>query len=64
MRCWYGYLSGANCKLFAYGPADGTATTSPLASVKSRMVLPFWYWLNQAVLEKRLLSGCSVGAVV
>jgi len=30
-------LSGARCKL-AYGPADATAT---LASVKSRLVLPF-----------------------
>jgi len=23
-----------------------------LASVKSRLVLPFWYWLTQVVLEK------------
>ena len=22
MRCWCGYLSGARCRLFAYGPAD------------------------------------------
>ena len=38
-------------------------TTSSLASFKSRLVLPFWYWLTQAVLEKRLLNGCS-GTVV
>ena len=25
MRCWCGYLSGARCRLFAYGPADATA---------------------------------------
>jgi len=25
-RRWHGYLSRANCKLFAYGPADATAT--------------------------------------
>ena len=47
---WHHYLSGAKCRL-AYGPADATATHC-LASVKSRLVLPFWYWLTQAVLEK------------
>ena len=30
-----------------------------LAPVKSRLVLPFWYWLTQVVLEKRPLNGCS-----
>jgi len=29
-----------------------------LASVKSRLVLPFWYWLTWVVLEKGLLNGC------
>jgi len=38
MRCWRGYLSGARCKWFAYGPADATATLSPLASLKSWLV--------------------------
>jgi len=33
-----GHLSGARCNLFAYGPADATATPSSLAPVKSRMV--------------------------
>jgi len=28
----------SECKLFAYGPADATATTSSLSPVKSRMV--------------------------
>ena len=41
MRCWCAYLSGARCKWFAYGLADGTATPSSLASLKSRMVLTF-----------------------
>ena len=61
MRCWCGYLSGARCRLFAYGPADATASQNPsyLASFKSRMVSPFWYWLTQVVLENRLLNGCS-----
>ena len=34
-------------------------TPLSLASFKSRLVLPFWYWLTQVVLEKRLLNGCS-----
>ena len=29
-----------------------------LAPVKSRLVLPFWYWLTQVILEKRPLNGC------
>ena len=48
--CWRGYLTGARCRL-AYGPADATATHS-VASVKSRLVLPFWYRLTRVVLEK------------
>jgi len=31
-------MSEARCKRFAYGPADGTATPSSLAPVKSRIV--------------------------
>ena len=50
--CWRGYLSGARCRL-AYGPADATAT---LASVKSRLVLPFWYLLTQVVPDKGPLN--------
>ena len=44
----------------ADGPADATATPSSLASVKSRMVLPFWCRLTQVVLEKRPLNGSIV----
>ena len=29
-----------------------------LASVKSRLVLPFWYRLTRVVLEKWPLNGC------
>jgi len=29
-----------------------------LASVKSRLVLPFWYWLTWVVPEKGQLNGC------
>ena len=38
-------------------------TLSPLASFKSRLVFPFWFWLTQVVLEKRPLNGCSVVVV-
>jgi len=34
-------------------------TPSPVASFKSRLLLPFWYRLTQVVLEKRPLNGCS-----
>jgi len=30
---------------------------SSFASVKSRMVLPFWFYLTQVVLKKRPLNG-------
>jgi len=53
-----GQLSGVRCKWFACGPADATATSSSLASLKSRMVLPFLCWLAQLILEKRPLNGC------
>jgi len=29
-----------------------------LASVKSRLVLPFWYWLALVVPDKGPLNGC------
>jgi len=32
---------------------------SSLASFKSRVVLPFWYWLTQVIMKKRPLNGCS-----
>ena len=34
-------------------------TPSSLASFKSRLVLPFRYWLTQVVLQKSLLNGCN-----
>jgi len=36
MRCWCGYVSGARCRLFAYGPADATAISKP------HHLLPHW----------------------
>ena len=57
MVIWHGCLSGARCKWFAHGPADATATTSSLASLKSRLGTTYWCRLTQAVLEKRPLNG-------
>jgi len=51
--CWCGYL----CRL-ASDPADATATHLSLASVKSRLVPPFWYRLTWVVPEKGPLNGC------
>ena len=55
--CWRGYLSGLRCRL-AYRPADATATHCLFASVKSRLVLPVWYWLTRVVPDKGPLNGC------
>jgi len=60
MRCWHGYLSGARSKWFAYGAADATTTSLSLASLKSRMMWPFWCQLTQVVPEKRPLNGCCI----
>ena len=34
-------------------------TPSSLTLFKSRLVLPFWYWLTQVVLEKGPLNSCG-----
>ena len=59
MGCWCGYLSVAMCRLF--GPADATASLNPIISclIKSRLVLSFWCWLTDVVVENRALNGCS-----
>ena len=59
-------VSGARCRLFAYGPADATAPKPPpsLVSFKHILVLPFWHRLTEVVLKKRPLNGCSVVVVV
>jgi len=32
MGCLHGYLSRARCRLFAYSPADATASQNPIIS--------------------------------
>jgi len=52
------YLSGARCRLFAYGPTDATAFQNHIISC---LLNPNWFYLSgtQVVLEKRPLNGCS-----
>ena len=38
--------------------ARGNYEILPLASVKSRFILPFWYQLTRVVLDKGPLNGC------
>jgi len=59
VRYWSGYLSGVNCKWFAYGPADATATPWSPAPVKYRMVYLSGAGLPDDCPEKRPLNGCS-----
>ena len=54
--CWCGYLSGARCRLA--WPDWCHCHSLSLASVKSRLVLPFWYRLTRVVPDKGPLNGC------
>jgi len=58
MRCWHGYFSGARCKLFAYGPADATATQSSLLQKN-----PEWFLLTH-VVGKNAVKRLGVVVVV
>ena len=64
MRCWRGYLSGARCKWFAHGPADATATPSPLASLRSRMVCLSGAGLPRLSWKKGRQIGVMFGTIV
>ena len=53
---WHGYLSAARCRRI--WPSWCHCHSLSLASVKSRLVLPFWYRLTRVVPEKGPLNGC------
>ena len=62
MRCRCCYLSGASCRLFAYGPADVTAIPKPRHLLPR--LNPDWLYLSGTGLprlswKKRPLNGCS-----
>ena len=50
------WLSAARCTCIR--PSWCHCHSLSLASVKSRLVSPFWYWLTQVVSEKGPLNGC------
>jgi len=50
MRCWCGYLSGARCRLFAYGPADATAIPKPHHLLPHSN--PDWFYLSGTGLPR------------
>ena len=50
MRCWCGCVSGARCRLFAYGPADATAI--PKNPVISTNLNPDWCYLSGTGLHR------------
>jgi len=50
MRCWCGYLSGARCRLFAYGPADATAIPKPCHLLTH--LNPDYFYLSGTVLPR------------
>jgi len=54
-----GCLSGARCKLFAYGSADATATSSSHASLKIQNGYAFLVLAYPSYLENGPLNGCS-----
>ena len=60
MKCWCGYLSGAQiiC-IWSSSCHCHPKTPSSLASFKSRLFLPFWYCLTQVILGKRSINWCS-----
>ena len=54
--CWRDYLSGG---ADLHMPSGCHCHSLSLASVKSRFVLPFGYWLVLVVPDKRPLNGCA-----
>ena len=66
VRCWCGYLSGARCRLFAYGPVDATAIPNPTISCLIWIQTGFAFLVPayQVVLEKRPLNGVLVAVSV
>jgi len=67
--CWCGYLSGVSCRLFAYGPADATASLHPKTHHLLPQLNPDCFYLSGTGLPrlswkeaKRLLNGCSTSS--
>jgi len=54
------------CRLFAYGPADATASQNPIISYLIHIQTGFTFMVlaTQVVQEKRPLNGCSSSSIV
>jgi len=50
MRCWCGYLSGARCRLFAYGPVDAIVIPKPHHLLHH--LNPDWFYLSGTGLPR------------
>ena len=55
--CWHGYLVWSEVQTCIW-PSWCHCHSQSLASVKSRLVLPFWYQLTRVVPVKGPLNGC------
>jgi len=53
-----GWLSVCSKVQTCIRPSGCHCHSLSLASVKSRLVLSFWYWLTRVVLDKGPLNGC------
>jgi len=63
MRCWCGYLCGARCRLFAYGPANATASENPHHLLPH--LNPDWFFLSGTGLPRLFWKrGYKMGVVV
>ena len=61
--CWCGYQAGARCRLFAYGPADATASQNPIISclIHIQTGITFLVPAYPGCPERSPLSGCGNG---
>ena len=68
LHCWLKILIAdmlvwlsvwSEVQIVCIGPSWCHCHWLSVASVKSRLVLPFWCRLTQVILEKRSLNGCS-----
>ena len=61
MRCWCSYLSGARCRLFAYGQDDATASKNLIISCLISIQTGFTYVVPACpgCPETRPSNGCS-----
>ena len=55
---------GADCLHMVQLMSLHPQTPSSLASFKSRLVLPSWYWPTQVVVENKPLNGCSISNII